>query len=70
MRGIAVFISILLLAAGCATYTTETGYSRIVLPEEEPLPETKISLIRGNDATAVTEEESSAEAEALPAIEE
>ena len=70
MRGIAVFISILLLAAGCATYTTETGYSRIVLPEEEPLPETKISLIRGNDAAAVTEEESSAEAEALPAIEE
>ena len=73
MVSIPLLISILLLAAGCATYTTETGYSRIVLPEEEPLPETKLSLIRGNDAAAaaaVTEEESSAEAEALPAIEE
>ena len=68
MRKLLLAIIVIAISAGCATFTTEEGYSMMALPEEEPLKETKLSMLgdTGDITITTTDEEETKTEESAP----
>ena len=54
MRKLLLAIIVIAISAGCATFTAEEGYSMMALPEEEPLKETKLSMLGDTEDITIT----------------
>ena len=68
MRKLLLAIIVIAISAGCATFTADEGYSMMALPEEEPLKETKLSMLgdTGDITITTTDEEETKTEESAP----